>query len=567
MGMKMKHTAWGDFTAAPCPGAEDGEGSRSLFKGEAMAEFESGGELDAINHFGVSETLIGLFNDMREVGGISGNKFRNEDIDRLERAIVFRNYGKSSLELSHLIAAVLQLPPSRPRQSVLFDFFWLNQSFTPQRARAAFADVDGGADNRISVGEQFIDLCWGKDRFSISPSRISYLAALMEFVQYVEPQLVFEAEKQLAQPSEKTIRAFASWMQKKIFEFLNEHMIPAQLRRRLRHLIDWYKAHNDNVQTMEDFIDDAIVFQFWQQEAQDEEGLGFRKLSTVADDFTAILKALEIGRRARQAAGAVTIGMDVEAGELHPDQLMQACEESCMDQVDLKFLAKQLKFFPNSEWVKLCEDFIHRGSVCLKLPVTLMRMSVLGGLQDRLIQALKDKNTETFKSCLQGSTEQTYSSHLQQLQQFREEIQQAKLLGLGVFIQMESSEALALIAELLSPQALQQMQSVFVNGEDSAVDAEEFMQLLSGLRLEFPDLNRLCQQALEKFKNTNRAGFKSLPEQSALPEYSYGLEIIAECRRLRDAYIESLDDADSLDFEKDLAAFTDTLQSIYGDKL
>lgn len=532
--------------------------------GEDMPEFYGGGELDAINQYGVSEALIGFFNDLREMSGPEGTKFRQDEISRLERAIVFRNYGKCCLELAHLIAAVLQLPQRRG-QSSLLNFFWIEMNMTPQRARAAFQSIENRDKNNISVGEQFIEMRWGKESFAISPSRIGFLAALMEFAQEAEPQLIVEAEKKLASPTNKSIHDFSSWIQKKIYEYLDQHMIPAQLRRRFRHLIDWYKTNNPTKQTMEWFITDDSVFYFWQKHAKDDEGLGFRRFRTVGDDFYAILKALDIGRNRGQSARASTIGTDVESGEWHPDQLTQACENLSMEMTDLNFLAKRLKFFPKAIWVDLCQEYINKGNVSLALPLTLVRMEVLGGLQAKLIQADKDDEADRFEHYMHSEPEEDYDTHLKWLEQFQTEISQAKLLGLGLFLEMNSNEALSLISELLDKNALHEMQSAFQSVERDFT-SDRFMQILPNLRLEFPKLNQLCQQAISTFNKTTRAGFKELPPASALPEYRYGLELIDESRRLRDAHVKWLKDIDTIDFNADLTTFRSTLKSIYGAK-
>ena len=570
MGYQQHHRFDYVESASSTVGDLEGEGSCSLFKGEPVEEFSGSGELNAINHYGVSETLIGLFNDLRELSGLGGNgtKFRHDDIDKLERAIVYRNYGKNCLELAHLLAAVLQKPPMRPGQSILLEFFWFEQNVTPQRARCALADIKPKGKNRIQVGEQFIELNWGDSAFSISPSRMGFLSALLEFAQFADPTLIIEAQEKLANPTEKAIQAFSSWIQKRLFEFLGPHMVPAQLRRRLRVLIDWYKQNADQAPSMEDYINDEVVFAFWQHWALDDEGLGFRKLSTVADDFITALKALEIGRGKSQALTAVTIGMDVETGEWHPEQLAEHIEEVGLDAPDLTFMEKQIKFFPNARWVGLCEALIYRGSISLKLPLTCVRVAVLGSLQDKLIQALKDKNHDVFNQCLQGKTESDYGAHLSELDQFAVEIEQARLLGLGLFLMINSEDALGLIAELMPPAALENLKAQWLgDAEDIDIAAHELLEKLPELRLSHPELNRLCQDALNKFKKTARAGFAELPEEQGLADYQYGLELIAESRRLRDAYVACLKTQCNLDFENDLGEFTKSLNRIYGEKL
>jgi hypothetical protein len=563
-------------------GAMDLENEFDNTVGESMSEYKDGVEMDAISRFGVSEELIGLFADLREVPGISGRKFRHDDVAKLERAIVFRNYGKSCLELSHLLAAVLQIE-SMPVGSVriarasaqyspLLQFFWIEENITPQRVRAAFTRTQSShhlADSIVSLGAESITLKMDDDTFSISPTRVGYLALLLEFLMYVDPQVISTAEQHLAKPSSKVIQAFSSALQKKIYAFLDEHLISAQLRRRFRYLISWCRENRAGQQNLESFIDDAAVLAFWCEAVRDQDdGLGFRRYRTVGEDFYTLLKALDIGRAMGQIAISASIGVDVEAGEWHPDQLEQTCEEMNVQITDLNFMAKQIKFFSHSDWVELSKTMLDASEYSLRLPLTLVRMDVFGGLQAVLIQAEKDKNQQRIAERIQLGPVTDYSGFKAKLEEYANEIHAAKLLGLGLFLELKVEDSLALIADLLSAQALVDMRQHLA--EDKSVAKASLLDGLPALTLQIPELNRLCQQAKEKFKKTKRAGFKQLPETDELTQYSYALGVIDECRRLRNRYSQCLDaliSDDSTAYNTDLSLFKETLHMMYGETL
>ncbi|MCP5017212.1 MAG: hypothetical protein GY938_18360 [Ketobacter sp.] len=531
--------------------------------GGDMSERGAEDSFNALNQFGVSETLIGLFQSLREAPGLSGYKYRTEDISRLERAVVFRNYGKACLELSYLLTAILQLPIAQRHHSPLLQHLWIEQNITPVRVRSAFAEADGEV---VSLTEEGIQQQIGADRFVISPTRVGYLAALMELIAYINPAVIAEAEHQLIKPAVKSIQSFSSRLQKWIYDYLDEHLMPAQLRRRFRFLMDWCLANKPEHQSVETFTSDQVVFQFWQQVSELDENLGFRRFRSVGDDFIALLKALELGRSRSEANHAATIGLDVEAGEWHPDQLEQLYEELGLELADVGFLAKAPKFFASSTWVEVSQRLMDAGQFSARLPLTIMRMDVLGGLQAKLIQADKDKNHERFRFYMDSIPEQDYSAYLDGLEQYTSAIQDARMLGLGLFLQLNSPEALALLAEILPTDVLQAMQQCMQDAK-----SDQLLEKIVEIKLQVPELNRVCQQATKLLKKTNRAGFSVLPQQDELFDYSYALDVIAQCNRLRNGHVcalhSKLEHHDTVTFTEDLETFRRILRKLYGEQL
>ena len=550
----------------------DGDGFLMPDLGDTMSERHDGEDFDAINRYGVSETLVGLFQGLRETPGLEGYKYRGEDISRLERAIVFRNYGRACLELSYLLSAVLQIPPATSRHSSLLQFFWVEQNLTPARVRAVFSDWEHPATSNqwLQLTAEGIEQTVAQERFVISPTRVGFLAALLEFLVYVQPGVLKTAEQELGlektvTPSLKAIRDLSSKLQKLIYDFLEEHLVTAQLRRRVRFLMDWCLTQKSEQQSVATFITDAEVFRFWQLNADQEDSLGYRRLRTATDDFIILHKALELGREQLEADHAASIGLDVEAGEWSPERLEECCEELGMDLVDIGFLAKAPKFFPNAEWIKPGQNLVNAGACAVRLPLTVMRAEVLGALQAKLIQADKDKNYARFQHYLEQAPEQDYRNYQDYLEQYGEAIADARLLGLGLFLALQQSEALNQLAELLPQETLLAMRECI--DQESGTD---LLAQLPQLRLRLPPLNELCQAAEKKLKNTKRAGFHPLPEPDQLSDYTYALDVIAECERLRLGHGRALapgwNHGEDGGFDADLATFRNIMRKLYGDK-
>ncbi|MDY6920336.1 MAG: hypothetical protein SV765_08990 [Pseudomonadota bacterium] len=538
--------------------------------GIEMAERLDGHDFNAISAYGVSETLVGLLQGLRETPGLSGFKFREEDISRLERSVIFRNYGKPCLELAYLLTAVMQLPAPGPRFSPVLQFFWVDQCLTPARVRAEFAKIAtepvSGQRYQLIVTEEGVQQNFGTNVFTISPSRVGFLAALLEFLVGVEPAILLEAEEALTEPDIRHIRSFASHIQKRLYDFLNEHLISAQIRRRFRWVVDWCVEQMPERKFLADMINDELVFRFWQEVSLEQDNLSFRRFRTVADDFIALLQALDWGYARQGVCQGAGIGSDVEAGEWHPDQLEQVDAEPGLERKDLSFLARAPKFFSSAVWVGLAQTLEDAGDICHRLPMTVMRMDVLGGLQAVFIQAHKDRQMGRVQHCLNGKPEKDYIDYKQQLARFAEVIADAKLLGLGLFLTLQHEEALSLLADLLPAESLVQMREA-ISGDSTEIS----VSVLRSIQLQIPAVNELCQQAQHKLRKTKRAGFDELPDKDNLVEYQYALEVIEDCLRLQSMLerrlYETTAGCETEQFETDLVAFRQTLRRHYGETL
>lgn len=534
-------------------------------------EANDGRDLGAIARYGVSEDLIGLFESMRETPGVSGLKFYADDINRLASAMLFRNYGKSCLELSYLLTAVISGWEASRHKTPLLEYFWVAENITPKRFREAFSEAYNDKCIDICLEKDCLNITVEKERFAISPTRVAYLAALLEFVVFIDPVILDDAESELSNPSAKNVKAFSSNLQKKIYAFLAEHLQPAQQQRRFRRLFNWCKDVKAQEQTIDSVINDEAVLAFWKEAALEvDDNIGFRRFRTVGEDFIALKKALDVGRSMQRVADSTSIGYDTNAGEWHPDQLEAIVVEEAGDIPSLDFLARSPKFL-TADQISGIAPVMKAGEQGLYLPLTVVRMEVFGAWQAKLSQAEKDQNRDRLYNYLQSGVERDYASYSLKMQSLRDEINGSRLLGLGVLLEMEDRESMALIAEMLSADGLLKLGRLAETDiQNEALSSLRFFSMLSQWCLQLPELNRLCQNARALLKRTNRAGFKALPDENAVDNYLLALDTLGQCERALERFLNCIDRRLQqplvADYDADMSIFREVFTLMYGER-
>lgn len=535
----------------------------------------------ALARYGVSDELIGMFESLRETPGRAGNKFRLEDVNAVAQSIVCRNYGKACLELSYLLSAVLQrFPPNLdPKRnfSPLLDFFWINESITPRRFRQAFDSPLTNGNIQLQIGKEFLQIAYGSSEFAISPTRVGYLAALFEFLVNVSPRIIKTAETQLAKPDVKSIKSFASDLQKLCYDYLGKQMEPAQQQRRFHFLSQWLKDKSPGVM-LKDSINDETVLAFWQQVALDEDDkLGFKLYRTVATNFISLLQALHIGTSKRESDFAMTIGYDADGGEMHPEHLDSLLGASD-DDIDIGWLAETPKFVTKQQLLLLTS--IYSATHALgKLPLSVARMWLFGNWQSELVQATRNGGPSVIKTKLNKTFDGLYAQFQQDIENLNTTLAAVRLAVWHIFIELKQDSALQTMAQLLPEaawsdveQLLSTLQNQVSGGDEEALTAQinqAFFEKLAQYRLQLPELNHLLQQAKKTYSANNKQGFKQLPEVDNLSVYEYGFETLGRCCGVLEHYHQDLCQLFSpaaVEVDKsrsDLVIFTDMFKKLY----
>lgn len=504
-----------------------------------------GGDSSILVQYGISEELTGMFDSLRETPGLAGDKFRQQDVNQLAQSVICRNYGKACLELSYLLYAVVRraaLVPRTSRYSPLLDFFWISESISPRRFRLAFADLQDNA--ALQLGKDFLHISVDSSQFTISPTRVGYLAVLFELLVNISPDIVQRTETQLADASLPQLKDFASQLQKGVYAYLKDHLAPAQQQRRFRFLSQWLRNH-DSQSTLTESVSDDKVLAFWQQMAlAKDDGLGFRRYRTVVENFISLLQALSIGSNKREVAQAAAIGYDTDGGEIHPE-LLDEWLTAREDEIEVGWLAGSPKFVSKQQ-LQWLEPLMSAGSVLVRLPLSLIRMRLLGDRQSELLQAQRSGDQDKVRHKLAQSQPILYRDYLTQGETLDGALAKVRLAIVHMFAELRQSAALQPMAQLLPPEEWAEIkatlltirQQLLSDGEGEADGGQAlvaqitdtFFAQLAQYRLQHPPVNKLLQQAQAAFKVNNRLGFKHLPDIEALAEYELGFETLGLCR-------------------------------------
>ncbi|MFT4927283.1 MAG: hypothetical protein ACI8WB_003389 [Phenylobacterium sp.] len=556
----------------------------------------SNAESSALARYGVSDELIGMFDSLRETPGLAGYKFRPNDVNAVAQSVICRNYGKACLELSYCLFAVLQRPTINSRHSPLLDFFWLAESITPKRFRLAFAfDGDSGSDNnKVKMGKDFLQITVDSktSEFAISPTRVGYLAVLFELLVNISPDIVQDAETQLADTSLKQLKTFSSELQKKLYAYLNDHLAPAQQQRRFRFLSQWLKSQDQQQSTsIKESVNDEVVLAFWQEMALDQDdGLGFRRYRTVVENFISLLQALDIGSSQQAVTYAAAIGFDTDQGEIHPEMLDDLLSDRLSardDTVSVEWLAGSPKFVTKAQ-LQLLEPVIAATTTLSQLPLSVVRMRLFGDWQAELLQAVRGGDKAVISAKLSKDEGDLYALYQQDIDALNITLVNVRLAIVHILTELKQTCALQPMAQLLSNQDWTEIKQTLLSireevlAQDKQASGQDLVEQITKLFfdgiaqycLQHPGVNQLIQQARTAFKANNRQGFKQLPDLTdahLLTDYEQGFDTLGLCQgqiKVLFKAINGLFSSTSALAEKsaaDLCIFLSTFEKMYLD--
>mgnify|MGYP000008052982 CR=1 FL=1 len=544
--------------------------------------------------YGVSEELIVAIEGLREAPGISGPKYRQKDIDSLSQMILCRNYGKATLELGYLLLAVQlkkvggETNAKGLTQQSWLDFFWLEEAITPKRFRTAFDDIPESVQPYLLLHEEGLTIRLSNGQFTLSPTRIAILASLLEFLVYVDPSVLqqdalFDHVGKIP-PSkyEALVKTLASNFQKTLYQYLADHLQPAQQQRRFRYLWGWLcEYHKSNGQEGSFAINDAVILAFWTQATQgDEDSLGFRRYRTVAENFF----DLRVAMQCVEAQRNVTQSIDIE---LPPEVLQQVLSTSEGDNLDVNVLTKMPKFLTKQQ-AETCQPIVEVGDTASVMALTVMRMRCFGDWQASLVQALRNKNNDSLSALLSEEREVlTYVAYIDEITQLKKAFEQASDSGLHVLLHRQIAEAFGFVLQRLADEDLNSVREILLvrsDGQFSALSTEAaiptqetiaidamILRYWPELLLKVPALNHLVQQCQKAFKANNRQGFKVLPEDIAAEAYMDGVQRLERILQRCDKYLQALDKNSEAryeaEFSSDLSIFKSGFVALYGDHL
>lgn len=495
---------------------------------------------------GVSDELLGMLTALRETPSMltPNDKFAPSDMNDLSQAIICRNYGHSCLRLSYLLAAVILVANgsdnNSKRQSPLLQVFWFDEMVNAKRFREFFADIE--LANLVFDGS-FLKLSFDGEAFDISPTQVGYLSAFLEFLVNIIPGVLAKAEQQLADSSVKSVKQFATDLQASLYHFLKSHLSEAQDMRRFRFISTWL---DEQSAADSGGITDGTVLRFWQQVAiADEDGLGFKRFRTVAENFSSYVQAVAIGQSKKALNYCVSIGYEVESGELSPEHLEHIISDND-DGLDIQWLGGNPKFLSKQQ-LALITPILHVGIARDKLPLTLLRASIFGDWQAQLIQATrnKGKGKNSVIDKLQQGCELDYQQYLANLSKLLNDAQKVQAALLHIFVSLEQGEFFSQAAFVFEQAVLEQVQQQLeachgqIEGHGMyELAIEQFFKQLAAFKLQNRVVNEQLAIAQKAFATNNRVGFKDMPLVDDLPIYRFGGETLAHCLAIITSFLQ-----------------------------
>ncbi len=504
-----------------------------------------------ISRYGVSESFSAFIEGLRDTPGISEKKFRREDVNKVAQYLVCRNYGKACLELSYLAWAVVNYPTNTLANAPLIEFFWLNESISPKRFRQAFSEPFQDNDIQISLNKDGLQLQLSTSSFTISPTRVGVLAVLLEVLTTLAPQQLSSIEQQLkGSLNNKPIKALSSEFQKQIYQYLAEHLIPAQQQRRYRYVTQWLdQKHKQQLLAPNELLSDEIILEFWQFSCVDESSPGYKLYASAFHDLLDVEQALKQAKNAIALGNSFSLGEDVDAGEYSPELIQNLLFNDVTEIQDYSWLCQSPKFLTKSQW-NFVEPIMNHRAYAKPLLLSFMRLAIFGQWQASLVQAKRKSSQITEKKLNQPLT-QSYQIFQGELVGIKAPIQNVILAIIHIFYAQQDSRYLgmalsclakeqqvklkSLIAEQLQDKSLVDNDEAlpeYTSPEEMAAANKKLFILSKPILLQSQVLQQLINAANKSFKNNNKDGFQSLPEIDLLDDFQSGYDGLASCLQL-----------------------------------
>lgn len=563
-----------------------------------------------MTRYGVSESFNSFIDGLRDTPGISDKKFRLVDVNKMAQYLVCRNYGKACLELSYLLWAVVNYSTNEPANdsasdtskyaatsspntvsnAPLLTFFWLNENITPARFRQAFEEPYKNNNVAIFLDKVGLHLSFSQQSFVISATRVGLLAVLFEMIMSIAPENLALIEKSLQgdhDNSVKAIKKLSSDLQKQIYQFLAEHVVPAQQQRRFRYISQWLTLKNNSPDknresTSTQLLTDETILSFWQDAAQDDSSPGYKLYASAFNDIIETHQAIQQAKQAIALDNASSIGFNVEGGEYSPDVIETLLFDETSTVQDYSWLCQTPKFLTKAQW-HFIEPLIQKQPYIKNLPLSFARLTVFSQWQASIVQA-KRKSAIVLQEKLNKIPEQNYLIYQQQLNKQTKILVQVIQAITHIFYHQKDSRYLGCILALL-PESLTVEIKNTVNEtvnrvsktEQTSADltAKKINKLLftqsQSLLKESIEFNRVMQAAKSAFNSNNKEGFQHIPSVESLDTYQDGYDALMRCQSIIQTYLAQLSNFwltsqdCQLNYRSDVSIFKDMFDRLYGE--
>ena len=344
---------------------------------------------------GLSDGLLAAFANVAEASTFEGEVMFSRAVSHdLAKFIACRHYAKLALQLAHLV----NIADATSGDSWETLFYSGNRA-SPSAFRGQISErLERGNWRRqgFEVTAEGISVSYEDGRFNVPFSRMPILSALMYFLMetlgYGELEATFSEMLENA-ARQKAIGDAANRMSRGIYDYLGDHLRPAQEQAKFEQIVSFLSERSGGEQSE---IDDAAILDFWRLQTESADEADFKQYRSALRAIVAFVKAMERGKSKGSVARTLSIGEDRDAGEISPESLAAAMEmdgewQSPLPELDTE-PANQIRFL-NSREVKDVSLLMDLGPLAFSWPLSLLRYETFGFTQARLMQAARSSAT------------------------------------------------------------------------------------------------------------------------------------------------------------------------------
>jgi hypothetical protein len=470
-----------------------------------------------IVEYGVSQTLQAEFDmlrdtlSMREYEGKRNSelnkKYTAKTIDKLAQYILCRNYGKACLELAYLCWPIVR---HQDYTKGLLHFFWIEEAISPSQFRNTIYPLTKHDLQTPSITMNAMGLVISSPTqdFTVSASRVTLLSALLELLVGNIANVLEDIEAHLYTYDTKCVGKLATYLQKKLYEFLKVHLPTANLQQKYRYIHHWVVENIDKQK-----LNDEAVLNFWSSAINEE---GYVKFENALDDIVDYQSAYEQVKNARgihfsQSDEASLRTQSFELDENVANWLYETIFESNENAImPPTWLVDAPKFITKKDYACVSRLFELRSTLT-QFPLSILRSAVFGQWQNLIIQQARDK-----RDVLIDRPQQDYTSYLEHLNDWRKQASNTILCCAAILYEQQDVRCLTVLSQgielLVKPQESQEfrhmLQRLVMTNENNQDKSQLTFSHINRWLLQSKMLNNFFLLAKKALANNNRIGFK-----------------------------------------------------------
>jgi hypothetical protein len=488
----------------------------------------------------VSDELAAILRSVAHITADDEPKYSQAVCRRLTRWIVCRSYAGPLRELCHLIVAADRAIGPMPNAQGYETLFWGTGAARAGGFRAVFrGDTDFDGVERLEAG---IRVTYADGAFGIAYTRMPFLSALMEFLVsvfgYADLDAQFRAMP-MGQVTKGAVDALANDLARQTYQYLSVHLPTAQSHRKFRAVMSFLR-HADGGPVGPHSIDDDVVLSFWifasindgSADAVNGAGGDFRSFKSVFHLMVAVRDALAAAMQASAIDRARPIGTDPSSGEIDPGEITPESVDAALGpiherQAPLDVLraapASGIKFLKQTETDAIAPIICH-GDSALALPLSVLRLQVMGGLQARLTEALRRGEDPLALSHLDrlNSVPSAYGDLASYIEGIGDHLQTALLASFHHLVAARREEAITVLLYLRPAMDLTPLAVIFEDQDNHRAPAysdqivrlrapdsdDRFMHTLTAGMDHCPALRAFIDESGSVARRMTRKGFK-----------------------------------------------------------